>query len=205
MTEARLNEALKKLTLYYTTNSLNANPTKTQVCAFHLNNHQANRKLEIELNGQKLQNECYPVYLGVALDRTLSFNRHANNVKAKVATRNNLLSKLANSSWGANPETLKTTALALCYSTGEYCSPVRARSSHARKVDPELNRACRIVTGTLRQTPLLAVYRLTGIAPPHIRRETQTKIHNFKQESDRRHSCMDTFPQIADVYLGIVS
>ena len=192
--EERLNAALETLTAYYKVNSLNANPTKTQVCAFHLNNHQANRKLEIHWNGQKLQNESFPVYLGVTLDRTLSFNRHASNVKAKIATRNNLLSKLANSSWGANPETLKTTALALCYSTGEYCSPVWARSCHARKVDPELNRACRTITGNLRQTPLPALYRLAGIAPPHIRREIQTMTHKFKQEIDSRHSLHGHIP-----------
>ena len=40
--EERLNAALDTLTIYYKLNSLNANPTKTQVCAFHLNNHQAN-------------------------------------------------------------------------------------------------------------------------------------------------------------------
>ena len=140
--EERLSSALETLTEFYKKNSLNANPSKTQVCAFHLNNHKANRKLQIQWNGQKLENNCFPVYLGVTLDRTLSFNRHTSNVKAKVATRNNLISKLANTSWGANPETLRTSALALCYSTAEYCSPVWSRSCHAKKVDPELNKAC---------------------------------------------------------------
>ena len=118
----------------------------------------------------------------------MSFAQHAKNVKAKVATRNNLLGKLANTSWGANPETLRTTALALSYSTAEYCSPVWARSSHAKKIDPELNNACRTITGTLKATPLTAVYRLAGIAPPHIRRETQTRTHKHKQENDSRHT-----------------
>ena len=169
-----MSTALETLTEFYKNNSLNANPSKTQVCAFHLNNHKANRKLQIQWNGQKLENNCFPVYLGVTLDRTLSFNRHTSNVKAKVATRNNLISKLANTSWGANPETLRTSALALCYSTAEYCSPVWSRSCHAKKVDPELNKACRTITGNLRQTPLQTVYRLAGIAPPNIRRDTQT-------------------------------
>ena len=37
--EQRLTEALGDLTNYYHRNSLNANPGKTQVCAFHLKNH----------------------------------------------------------------------------------------------------------------------------------------------------------------------
>ena len=186
--ERRLTEALKALTAYYRRNSLNANPSKTQVCAFHLNNHKANRKLDIWWNDEKLENNCFPVYLGVTLDRTLSFAQHAKNVKAKIATRNNLLGKLANSSWGANPETLRTTALALSYSAAEYCCPVWARSSHASKIDPELNKACRTISGTLKATPLPAVYRLAGIAPPQIRRDTNTRIQKHKQEVDPRHA-----------------
>ena len=46
--ETRLTSALRKLTGYYKQNSLNANPGKTQVCAFHLKNHLARRKLNIE-------------------------------------------------------------------------------------------------------------------------------------------------------------
>ena len=192
--ERRLSQALKKLTSYYNENSLNANPGKTQVCAFHLNNHEAQRKLNISWNGQTLGNDSFPVYLGVTLDRTLSFKEHTRKVKAKVATRNNILSKLANSNWGANPSTLRSTALALCYSSAEYCSAVWSKSCHAKTIDPELNNACRIVTGTLRPTPLPALYRLAGIAPPHIRRETQLRTQKHKQEHDARHPLAGHIP-----------
>ena len=185
--ERRLTQALSILTDYYKENSLNANPAKTQVCAFHLNNHQADRKLKINWDGNQLENDSFPVYLGVTLDRTLSFKEHARKTKEKVATRNNLLGKLANSSWGANPQTLRTTALALCYSTAEYCAPVWARSCHAEKVNPELNKACRTITGALTPTPLPALYRLAGIAPPEIRRDIKTMSHKLKQETDIRH------------------
>ena len=60
--EARLSKALNTLTDYYAQNSLNANPAKTQVCAFHLNNHKADAKLNVTWNGQLLENDRYPVY-----------------------------------------------------------------------------------------------------------------------------------------------
>ena len=60
--ERRLSQALRTLTEYYKANSLNANPGKTQVCAFHLNNHQADRKLNINWNGNQLENDSFPVY-----------------------------------------------------------------------------------------------------------------------------------------------
>ena len=116
----------------------------------------------------------------MTLDRTLSYAEHAKKTKGKTATRNNLLAKLANSSWGADPVTLRTTALALSYSTAEYCCLVWGRSCHAKKVDAELNNACRIVTGNLRPTPLHSLYRLAGIAPPEIRRDVMTKTEKFR-------------------------
>ena len=51
-----------------------------------------------------LENTDTPKYLGVTLDRTLSYKTHIHNTKMKVATRNNLLKKLANSRWGTNAE-----------------------------------------------------------------------------------------------------
>ena len=127
----------------------------------------------------------------MTLDRTLSFAQHTKNVKAKVAARNSLLGKLANSNWGADPKTLRTTALALSYSSAEYCSAVWARSCHAKKVDPELNNACRVVTGQLRPTPLPLLYRSAGIAPPEVRRQVHSSTHKFKQETDQRHPLFD--------------
>ena len=167
-----------KSTEYYRSNCLNANPGKTQVCAFHLKNHLASRKLKIQWNSQELQSNNYPVYLGVTLDRTLTYSEHAKKVKGKVSTRNNLLAKLANSNWGADPRTLRTTALVLSYSTIEYSCVVWGKSCHAKNVNAELNNACRLVTGTLRPTPLASLYRLAGIAPPDVRRDTITRTEN---------------------------
>ena len=131
--ETTIGDALEELTHYYRSNSLRANPDKTQVTAFHLRNKEANRSLKVEWNRTKLENTPHPKYLGVTLDRTLSYKEHMHNTKMKVATRNNLLRKLSNSKWGANASTIRTTALALCYSVAEYAAPVWARSSHAQK------------------------------------------------------------------------
>ena len=184
--EERLSNALQSFTTYYEKFSLNANPSKTQVCAFHLDNHQARRQLRITWNDTTLENTVNPVYLGVTLDRTLSFKQHAIKLKKKVAARNNIISKLATSKWGCDPITLRQSSLALCYSVAEYCAPVWARSCHASKVDPELNKACRIITGTLKATPLAALYRMAAIAPPNIRRNIAARREK-QRTGDPRH------------------
>ena len=99
------------------------------------------------------------------------------NTKMKVATRNILLRKLSNSKWGANEGTKRTTALTLCYSVAECAAPVWARSSHAQKLNPELNSACRVVTGCLKPTNVKDLYLMAGIVPPDIRRDVCARVN----------------------------
>ena len=97
--ETTIGDALDELTQYYRSNSLRANPDNTQVTSFHLRNKEANRSLKVEWNRTELENTPHSKYLGVTLDRTLSYKEHIHNKKMKVATRNNLLRKLSNSKW----------------------------------------------------------------------------------------------------------
>ena len=117
------------MSIYYSSNHVKPNPAKTQICCFHLRNRDAKRKLDVTWNGLELDHYPNPIYLGVTLDRTLSFKQHALNTKAKVNTRNNLLRKLTNSRWGAHPATVRTTALALSFLTRDTHSMANALPS----------------------------------------------------------------------------
>ena len=194
--EQQIEEALEELTHYYRSNSLRANPDKTQVTAFHLRNREAKRSLQVSWNGVALENTDTPKYLGVTLDRTLSYKTHIHNTKLKVATRNNLLNKLTYSRWGTNARTIRTTALALCYSTAEYAAPVWERSAYAHLLNPELNQACRAITGCLKPTNVDNLYFLAGIAPPEIRRSVCARVERTKQvERERPTPCLGTHQQ----------
>ena len=186
--ETTIGDSLEELTQYYRSNSLRANPDKTPVTAFHLRNKEANRSLKVEWNTTKLENTPHPKYLGVTLDRTLSYKEHMHNTKMKVATRKNLLRTLSNSKWGANESTIRTTALASCYFVAEYVAPVWARSSHAQKLNLELNSACRAVTGCLKPTNVEDMYLLAGTAPPDILRDVCARVEKTKQETNEAHS-----------------
>ena len=152
------------MSIYYSGNHLKPNPAKTQICCFHLRNRDAKRKLNVTWNGLELDHYPNPIYLGVTLDRTLSFKQHALNTKPQVNTRNNILRKLTNSRWGAHPATVRTTALALCFSTAEFACSSWGHSRHTGHVDIALNDTRRIITGCLKplhgQCP--AKHRLTS-------------------------------------------
>ena len=103
--EASLTSALRTTTTYYDTNQLRANPSKTQVCAFHLRNREAKREMNVVWNGTRLSNTATPVYLGIHLDRTLCYKTTIEKTTMKVNARNNIIGKLANSKWGCMAST----------------------------------------------------------------------------------------------------
>ena len=110
----------------------------------------------------------------------------------KVATRNNLLKKLATLKWGTNASTIRTTALALYYPIAEYAAPVWARSTYPNILDPELTKACRAITECLK--PVEDLYLLAGIAPPDIRRGVCARMKRTKQMEQETHSPFGHIP-----------
>ena len=72
--------------------------------------------------------------------------------------------------------------------------PVWARSPHASKLDPELNDACRSITGCVRPTNVEEIYLFVGIAPPNIRRDVCARVEKKKQETNAAHSLHGQIP-----------
>ena len=106
-----------------------------------------------------------PTYLGVKLDRALTYRHHLEALPKKLFTRVSLLRRLAGSEWGADAKTLRTAALFLIYSTAEYCAPAWCRSAHTHLIDSVPNDALRIATGCLRPTPMDNLPVLSSIQP----------------------------------------
>ena len=115
--------------------------------AFHLKNQEAKRELKVYNNGRLLPFCPTPTYLGVKLDRSLTFRHHLVALRKKLSSRVTLLRRLVDSGWGAGAKTLRIATLSLVYSTAEYCVPVWCRSAYTRLIDSVLNDALRIVTG----------------------------------------------------------
>lgn len=101
------------------------NASKTMATAFHLNNREARRSLQLDV-------------------------KDAMNKKFK--TRNNIIAKLPGTSWGCNANVLRISTLALVYSVAEYCSLVWMKSVYCNKIDVQLNQAMQTISGTVKST-----------------------------------------------------
>ena len=158
---------------------------KTVSSVFHLANRCANRELNISLDGSRLNFVSTPKYLGVTLDRSLTFHEHAKATAQKTQARVSLLKKLAGTGWGANFTTLRTSTLALAFSTAEYAAPAWSHSTHVHKVDVVLNDAMRLISGTLTATPVSNLPILSGIPPAQLRRDAQYAKLAQKHDRDK--------------------
>ena len=81
--ELTLRQDMSTLSAYLQTWRLKLSHTKTVTAAFHLNNREAKRELKVYNNGRLLP--FCPTYLGVRLDRLLTFRHHLVALRKKLA------------------------------------------------------------------------------------------------------------------------
>ena len=176
-----LNQDMQALHQYLEHWRLKLSMAKTTTTAFHLNNKDIQRHLDVSVNSAALPNNNHPAYLDVTLDHTLTYRQHIESLERKVNGRNGLLCCLAGSSWGACTATLRTGALTLVYSATEYISPVWCRSAHIPRLDSSFNNTMCIVNGCMCPTETTFLPVLAGIIPPDIRRESH--VSNITKEA----------------------
>ena len=195
-----LSQDMTTISTYLQTWRLQLSHSKTVTTAFHLNNRETKRELNVFNNSKRLPFCPVPTYLGDKLDRSLTFRHHLEALRKKLTTRVALMRRLAGSDWGAGAKTLRTATLSLVYSTAEYCAPVWCRSTHTRLIDSVLNDALRIVTGCLRPTPTDYLAVLAGIQPAGLRRLGATLSLAYRGSLDPDHILYELLARSPDGY-----
>ena len=196
--EGVLSQDMTTISTYLQTWRLQLSHTKTVTTAFHLNNREAKRELNVYNNGKHLPFCPVSTYIGVKLDRSLTFRHRLEALRKKLTTCVEVMRRLAGSGWGAGAKTLHTAALSLVYSTAEYCAPVWCHSAHTRLIDSVLNDALRIVTGCLR--PNLTDYLpvLADIQPAELRRLEATLSLTYRGSLDPGHILHELLAETPD-------
>ena len=92
-----LEGTLSTLSAYLQTWRLKLSHTKTVMAAFHLNNREAKRELKVYNNSRLLPFCPTPTYLGVKLNRSLTFCHHLVVLRKKLSSHVTLLRRLVGS------------------------------------------------------------------------------------------------------------
>ena len=140
-TESTLSQDMSTLALYLRQWRLKLSEGKTVSTVFHLNNKEAKRELHVYIDTRRLNFQPKTTYLGVKLDRTLSYRQNLAGLRDKVMARSALIRKLVGTGWGGSPSTLRTSALALVYAPAEYCAPTwsRSKTHQPTRSEPKLH------------------------------------------------------------------
>ncbi len=110
-----LTNGLTNLDMYLQRWRLRLNVEKTVSSCFHLTNCMAKHQMEVSCGGNTIPTTSNPKYLGVTLDRSLTYTKHLSQLSMKVNARCNLLRRLAGTKWGAHFDVLQTSTTALAF------------------------------------------------------------------------------------------
>ena len=189
----RLNQDLTHLGNFCEEWKLTINTTKTVYSIFSLSPTVSKEKPVITIQGNQIQKEENPTYLGVTLDSSLTLREQMNKVKKKAKGRLKLVKKLASTSWGADKNTLRQLYLGYVRSTLDYSLALQSLSSPTTQltVDRIQNNAVRFISGAMKSTPAEACEIHTNIEPLSIRREaavveTVERIKRQEEEHPNR-------------------
>ena len=167
----KMNYALEQLGNYCREWKLTINTTKTVYTIFSLSPKVSKERHVIVIQGNVLQKEDNPTYLGVILDQKLSLNEQMERVKKKANGRLKLVKKLASTSWGADKNTLRQLYLGYVRSTMDYSLALQSLSSKTTQlsVDRIQNNALRFISGAMKSTPTAACEVHTDVEPLNLR------------------------------------
>ena len=84
--EDTLSQDMTTLSAYFQVLRLKLSYTKTVTAAFHLNNREAKRELNVYNNGNLLPPCPVSTYLGVKLGRSLTFHHHLEALRKKISS-----------------------------------------------------------------------------------------------------------------------
>ena len=90
----QVNYDLKKLSNWLKANKISLNVGKTELVLFTSSKKQLDCDLKIKLNGKRLNETDSVKYLGIQIDKRLTWKQHINHVALKLNKANAMLSKL---------------------------------------------------------------------------------------------------------------
>ena len=158
-------------------------PFKCESSFFSLDPYQSRIQPSLFILNTPLNFNPYPTFLGVTLDRTLSFKYHVLSLRKKFHSRFCAFRSIASSSWGLSKESLCTLYKTFIRPILTYASPgwfPFSPPTHITSVERMHRSSCRIITGCLSSTPIPLLH-VEALLPPLRVTLTHQSLSFFEQ------------------------
>ena len=165
--EQRVQLAVEAIYAWSLKKKMELNVLKSEATFFSNSSKEAQWSPKITLAGTQMPFNDSPKFLGVHLDRTLSFQTHVLYAAGKVSQRCRILASLASKEWGWRKQSLRTVFLATQRSVIDYASPAwqpYISATQMDKLDVAQNKALRLITGHHLSTPREALRIEAGVS-----------------------------------------
>ncbi|GFS06682.1 retrovirus-related Pol polyprotein from type-1 retrotransposable element R1 4 [Elysia marginata] len=128
------------------------------------------------MNGQPLPAEDTPTFLGITLDKRLTWKPHIQKINQKAIRRSQIMEKLYGTKWGANSKILRQVYQGYIRPVMEYASPAwsTAAASNLTSLSKTQNQNLRIVLGAIKSTPIKELHKQADMDTLENRREQRT-------------------------------
>ncbi|GFR88296.1 reverse transcriptase-like protein [Elysia marginata] len=166
---------------------LTINLNKTVTTKFSLKTKQ--RDVILTMNGQPLPTEDTPTFLGITLDKRLTWKPHIQKINQKAIRRSQIMKKLSDTKSGANSKILRQVYQGYIRPVMEYASPAwsTTATSNLTSLSKTQNQNLRIVLGAIKSTPTKELHKQAEMDTLENRREQRTLTLYEKSKRNPTH------------------
>lgn len=172
-----MGRALRTVENWCVDKGLKVNPSKAHLVVFTKKYKRGSFQAP-KIFGKELQVIDQVKFLGVYLDKRLTWNAHLNYVTNKAKRNIMTLRRLMGKNWGLRPEMMHWMYCSVIRPSITYASAVWGAKTDQKTARSKLGSVQRLallcITGAMRTTPTAALEAILGIPPLHIEMESKT-------------------------------
>ena len=166
-----LDQTLLRVSEWMSSNGLEISYNKTSVTTF--SHTRAESPEYVTLNNTRIKHTNSTTFLGLHMDRKLTWRVHINNIIKKTEKSINILRMISSLKWSADPSISLLVYRSYIRSVIDYGSSAYGNASDSllKKLDVIHNRCLRLCLGLLNDTPINALLSEAGEMPLLLRRK----------------------------------
>ena len=183
----RMQMTLEKLGKWAQEWLVTINKKKTEATIFSLSPKK--ETVNLTMNGEEIPQQDTPTYLGVKLDKRLTWAAHITNMESKAIKRMAVMKKLSGTKWGANAKILKQVYTGSVRPQLEYgaTSWGTASRTNTNKLNKIQNASLRMITGAMKTTPITEMEKTAKLQPLENRRKEKCLVQGEKMKRLSTH------------------